>query len=310
MEKRTRYLSARDGLNIFTRIWAKKNGEPSKGVIHILHGMAEHSFRYQRFAKNLVASGYAVVAHDHRGHGETGKKSGIKGFWGNVSGWDAVIDDVFQVNSWISKQFPKQKICLFGHSMGSFIAQGYALKYPNSISGVILSGSNYDIPAKLKIARLIALFETYRQGKQKYSPVIHFLSFSKFNRQFTPTRTNYDWLSRDEKEVDRYIDDNECGFRCSNQLWVDLLGGMASIFSQDFPASLEKVPFYILAGEEDPVGGQLGNEKLKEFLAHKGVEEIKIKVFPRARHEILNETNRKEVELAIISWLQDSFLRK
>ena len=151
------------------------------------------------------------------------------GHFADQGGWGKVVGDLASLNHHIRQQHPELPIFLLGHSMGSYISMAYLLHHSCSLQGAILSGSNYQPQALYRIARLIARFERWRQGPLGKSALIDFLSFGSFNKAFKPNRTAFDWLSRDPQEVDRYVADPLCGFRCSNQLWMDLLGGLADI---------------------------------------------------------------------------------
>ncbi|WP_422459476.1 alpha/beta hydrolase [Endozoicomonas sp. ALB115] len=200
-----------------------------KAVLHISHGMAEHSARYQELAEQLTRRGFHVYAHDHRGHGATinKDKTSSQGHFGDHDGWNNVVQDLKRVVDHTLAQHPTLPCFLLGHSMGSSILQSYLGRHNPNISGAILSGSNLVAKPLLMLARLVAKIETLRQGVMGHSPVIHQLTFAGYNNRFKPNTTEFDWLSRNPESVMRYVKDPLCGFRCSNQLWHDLFGGAA-----------------------------------------------------------------------------------
>lgn len=270
------------------------------------HGMAEHAGRYERLAAALNAAGYHFYAIDQRGHGRTAEADEL-GHFADQGGWGKVVGDLASLNHHIRQQHPELPIFLLGHSMGSYISMAYLLHHSCSLQGAILSGSNYQPQALYRVARLIARFERWRQGPLGKSALIDFLSFGSFNKAFKPNRTAFDWLSRDPQEVDRYVADPLCGFRCSNQLWVDLLGGLADITP---PTHLRQIdadlPLLIIGGERDPVsqGKRLGD--LTDALRGAGLRQVTLKTYPEARHELFNESNRDAVTQDLIDWLEQA----
>ena len=308
-------FSAVDGHEIFTRIWkpSQRNQSP-RAVLHINHGMAEHSARYAPLAERLVAEGYVVIAQDHRGHGYSVKNGELLGHYADKNGWKLLISDVKQINDYIHQQYPGIPIALLGHSMGSFIVQGYMINHGNSVDAVLLSGSAYHTELTLSSARLAANIERTRIGSKGRSFVIDAMSFGKFNKSFKPSRTDYDWLSRDPREVDAYVDDPLCGFLCTNQMWQDLLQGLGVISKVRNLRKIPKnIPYLLFSGELDPMSYDIkehGILKLKSRLLAAGIQDVSVKLFPKGRHEILNETNRTEVIEFLVQWLENQLALK
>ena len=184
-------------------------------------------------------------------------------------------------------------IILLGHSMGSYLAQGYLLHHSASLHGAILSGSNFQPVALYGAARQIARVEKLRQGGKGRSALIEWLSFGSFNNKFKPVRTPFDWLSRDPAEVDKYASDPMCGFRCTNQLWIDLLGGLQQISKASNLAQIAPgLPLLVIGGECDPVSDGKRLKDLADALRSAGSQNLQLKIYPQARHELFNETNR------------------
>lgn len=291
-------LRAHDEHPILAYVWE----HPSPiAWIHILHGMAEHGLRYDRFAQQLVAAGYAVVAHNHRGHGPANDDQ--LGHYADSHGWQNVIQDVATVRAECTEAHIPYY--LFAHSMGSFIAQAYLATQPDSITGLILSGSKLESRAVAVAGGLTAKLEKMRVGSRGASALIDMLSFGSFNKAFKPNRTEYDWLSRDPAEVDKYLKDPYCGFSCSTQLWIDLLGGLNQLYRKGTLARIQpNLPIYLFGGDQDPVGEQgKALPKLYEAYVAAGQKDVTLKLYPQGRHEMLNETNRDEVIQDIIQWL-------
>jgi alpha-beta hydrolase superfamily lysophospholipase len=295
------YVAADDGHSIPVRHWPRAN---ALAVIHIAHGMAEHSGCYEDVAPRLNAAGYAVIAHDHRCHG----LSVPQGALGNVSArqhWRAIGSDMLRVNSHARSLYPGKPVVLLGHSMGSFISLDFAEAHSDRIDVLLLEGSNYEAPWFCKAARGIAVFESWRQGKDGRSPAIHALSFGGFNKTIKNPRTAYDWISRNIAFVDRYAADPLCGFQCSNGYWKEFLAGLARIYTPRNIANIrQELPIYLFAGSDDPVGRRgRGVMDLRKQLEKNGRKPVQVKLYAGARHDILHETNQAEITRDLLDWL-------
>lgn len=291
-------ISAPDGHNIEAYSWTVEN---PTAWIHILHGMSEHVLRYDEFAKQLNHAGFNVLAHNHRGHGTS--TTTTLGSYAPEHGWDKVLNDIDLVRNEICQS--KLPYIIFAHSMGSFIAQSYLVRQPQGIHALILSGSNFQAPWLSKAGLAVASLEKLRIGENHTSKLMQFLSFGSFNNAFKPNRTEYDWLSRDEKQVDQYIQDPLCGFACQIGLWQDLLKAMAELYTQKSLQRIQKnLPIFILGGDKDPVG-QMGKGlvTLKKTYEQLGQKDIQLKLYKDGRHEMLNEINRQEVYQDVITWV-------
>ncbi len=302
MNHSTFWLTANDHSRLFVNQWMP-DALP-KAVVMLSHGMAEHSGRYARLAQALCGAGYGLYALDQRGHGRTADE-GTLGLYAENDGWNKVVGDLASLNQHIGQQHPGLAIILLGHSMGSYIAQAYLLHHSASLHGAILSGSNFQPVALYRAARLIARIERARQGRRGRSGLIDFLSFGSFNKAFKPNRTAFDWLSRDPLEVDKYINDPLCGFRCTNQLWVDLLGGLQHISKASNLAQIDPgLPMLLIGGECDPVSEGKRLKGLAHALREAGCQHLQLTLYPQARHEVFNETNRDDVTADVLTWLE------
>jgi len=282
-EKEFRFKSDADGLEIAAVKWMPEGGP--KAVVQIAHGLAEHCRRYKRFAEALIGAGYAAYAYDHRGHGETLTDGATPGDFGAAS-WDGLVADMAQMTAIIRDENPDLPVILFGHSMGSFAAQTYLLDRSDKIDACILSGSS-DMPSLAQMAM---------SGAD--------MSFAAFNAAFEPVRTDFDWLSRDEAEVDAYIADPLCGFDAPPETAMAMFASAARIAD---PAQMQAItsalPILIASGRADPLadGGAL-LESLARRYGEGGVQRVDVTLYDGARHEILNETNRNEVTADILKW--------
>ncbi|WP_268797449.1 alpha/beta hydrolase [Pseudomonas huanghezhanensis] len=296
------WLDAYDQSRLYVNAWVPVAG--AKAVVMLSHGMTDHSGRYARLGAAMSAAGFALYAHDQRGHGRTAAH-GLLGHFADQDGWDKVVGDLASLKDAIGKRHPGVPVFLLGHSMGSYVAQAYLLKHSAGVQGAILSGSNFRPLSFYRSAALLARFERWRQDAKGRSALIEFLSFGSFNKAFKPVRTPFDWLSRDPVEVDLYVKDPLCGFRCTNQFWVDLIGGLQHI-SQ--PGQLTHIdhglPLLIIGGQCDPVSDGKRLNDLADAYKASGHQWVTLNLYPGARHELFNETNRDEVTRDLLAWLE------
>jgi alpha-beta hydrolase superfamily lysophospholipase len=276
--QRSTFTSPVDGLELAAYAWDVAD---PRGVVQVAHGLAEHSARYDRFARALNDVGYSVRACDHRAHGQS--IVGTPGDFGDP-GFDALIADLAAYGTSLRGDLP---VFLFAHSMGSFAAQSVILTHSQQYAGVVLSGST--------ALDLLAAGMAQSEGPA---------GLEAFNAGFE-NRTGYEWLSRDEAEVDLYVADPLCGFALPDETVPSLFGAAEKLAD---PAALAGIrpdlPLLIASGSDDPLagGGQLV-EVLGQRYRDAGLADVTVTVYDGARHEILNETNRDEVTADVISWL-------
>jgi alpha-beta hydrolase superfamily lysophospholipase len=293
-------LTAPDRHAIRGTLWLP-SGDP-QGLLQIFHGLGEHHGRYERFAGLATARGLAVVAHDHRGHGEYAEELG---HFADRGGWQLLTDDALLVNDMIGDRFPKRPIVLLGHSMGSYIAQYFSMQHGYRLTALALSASTWPSKAKLWPGKLIARLESWRLGIRGKSALLDKLGFGDFNKPFAPARKEFDWLSRDEAEVDAYVNDPLCGGPYSSGLWIDLLGGLKAIASdRELRRIRADLPILLTGGAEDPVGGQKGITDLAMHYSKSGHTHLSTNIYPGGRHEMFNEVNRDEFSADVLDWVE------
>lgn len=301
MSARTDFsLTAADGAKLACYEWPCEN--PRAAVV-IVHGMAEHAARYGRFAEALNGAGLAVLSMDLRGHGATAT-GGIKGWFAKKGGWLAVVEDIRQLSLKAQQTCAGRPLILFGHSMGSIFARAALFTYGDMYRAAVLSGVTVDQPGRRNIAPFIAGAVSLLQGADKPSKLLDNLTFGSYNKQFLPNRTGFDWLSRDAAEVDKYVGDENCGFVCTGSMFVDISRVLLETLKEKNVAKMPKgAPLFIVSGAEDPVGM---NGRAAAYLAERyktaGLDAT-AKVYEKARHELLNETNRDEVTADIINFI-------
>jgi alpha-beta hydrolase superfamily lysophospholipase len=298
-------LTAADGAPIQAYRWRPEG--PVKAVIQIVHGMAEHAQRYARLAAAVTAKGYAVVALDLRGHGQSVVSADDLGFFAERDGWNKVVGDLATQRQWIGGDYPETPVILLGHSMGSFMAQQMICGDGDSYLGVVLSGSNGPIGPAAQVAATLARAEVMRLGPKGHSKLLAKMSFGAFNKPYQPARTDFDWLSRDPGEVDKYIADPLCGFEFCTSSWRDMFVALGRLHEKEALAAIPKaLPIYIIAGANDAVSNNTkGLDKLIAAYRAAGLTEVNHRYYEGARHELLNESNRDEVTDDLLIWLEN-----
>ncbi len=277
------YKSA-DGTKIVAYRWEPEDALVNAAV-QVTHGMGEHARRYEHVAQALNDAGFVVYAQDHRGHGATGDPAA----YGDLGegGWTALVDDIGLLSEKIRADTPGLPLILLGHSMGSFAVQQYLLDHSADVDGVVLTGT--------------AAIDLLEPALDLDVP----LDLTGFNAPFQPARTDYDWLSRDEAIVDAYIADPACGFGIDADSAKAMFAGARRLADPAQIAAIrDSLPVYIAVGEADPVNGGLNLlTPLTERLESAGLTDVTVRVYPGARHEILNETNRDDVIAELNSWV-------
>lgn len=287
-----------DGVEISYRSW-RPAGAP-KAVVLVAHGASEHSGRYGRLAAFLVERGYTVYALDHRGHGATASVTGVGK--AGPRGWDGMVDDIEELRSLATTESGGAPVVLLGHSMGSFLAQLYSQAYGDRLAGLILSGS---AGAMEGLADSVAALDAMVADGAGDQPAA---LFGAFNAAFEPARTPFDWLSRDEAEVDKYVADPMCGDDAPLTLGfvADMLRHGMQAWDPANEARIPRdLPVLMITGEADPVsqGGKTVRE-LEERYRSAGLKDVTALYYPEARHELLNETNRDAVQEDVLGWLE------
>ena len=291
------------GKSIHTLIWGV---ESPRAVIQISHGMAEHIARYDEFARFMNEQGIAVAGGSHLGHGLTAGSEDELGFIAEKKGWDHVVRDIHAVREAVSARYPGVPYILLGHSMGSFIARTYLTKsYAKGLAGAVISGTANQPAVIVGAGKMVDGLLKVFQGKHRRSALLNAMSFGTYNKAFAPNRTEYDWLSRNDESVDRYVADPMCGFCFTTGAFGDLFDGLKYIGKKKYIKKINKaLPCLFIAGDKDPVGNNgKGVEQVAEMFRSAGIKDVELKLYPDARHEVLNETNRAEVYADVLAFV-------
>jgi len=298
------FLSADGKTSIHAVEWLPE-GQP-RAVLQIAHGVSEYILRYEPFATYLTEQGFAVVGHDHIGHGSSLSAGAERLYFGPKGSWDWVVQDIDTLRQLEGKKFAGLPYFLLGHSMGSFLVRTYLIRYPGSVDGTVVMGTGQMAPTLITGGLAVAAAESRRIGAEHPSPIVTKLSFGTYNKLFAPNRTGFDWLSVNAENVDAYIADPLCGGNASIGLFREMLGGMRFIAK---PENLKKMnrnmPILFISGEMDPVGDcGKGVKRAYESFLKAGMRDISIQLYPHLRHEILCETECQTVFEDIFHWLE------
>ncbi|NLJ90123.1 MAG: alpha/beta hydrolase [Clostridiales bacterium] len=291
--------------NIYYYRWNTSDNLKARGVVLILHGMAEHALRYDDFANFLNEHGFIVYADDHRGHGKTGKTAGKLGYFGD-GGWDLLVEDTKTLVGIIKSSHKDLPVILFGHSMGSILAKTCIHEYGDEFDGVILSGSTNGVGiVTRKLGLFLSQIVSLLTGREKVSKLMESVSFGSYNKGLG-NLSPFEWLSRDRKVIQDYMDDELCGFTCTAGFYRDMLDGInRNAKAKNISKTPKNLPMFIISGTMDPVGNF--TKDIREiYNLYKNIanlENIKCKLYDGARHELLNELNKDEVYNDILKWL-------
>ena len=278
---------------------------PVRAVVQLSHGMVEFIDRYKPLAESLAAQGIAVIGNDHLGHGGSIRTKADYGYFAQPDGNRAVLDDLHRMTRLAKQRWPGVPYFLLGHSMGSFYARQYLCEWGGELDGAIILGTGFQPKALVRLAKGICRVQAALFGWQHRSKLVERLSFAGYNNGLEG-RTTHDWLNRDAAEVDKYLADERCTFTFTVNAYYSMFSGILRLHDPAFVAQVPKdLPLLFLAGDADPVGERgKGVERAVQSLRDAGVQNIEVKFYPGARHELLVETNRREVFADIADWIE------
>ena len=310
-------FKTKDGNDLWVNRWLPENTDPEtpaeiKAVIVFNHGLAEHSLRYDRFGSILAENGYVFNAFDMRGHGRTAemaiaKGSGDFGKLADKNGFKKATGDLDELIDLVTKDFPGKPVILMAHSFGTFVAQNYIENYHGKIAACLLIGTaGPRLPLTVSGFILASIIKFFR-GKNSIVGFLDKLSFGSYNARIPELKSKYDWLSKDDLSNKMYAQDKWCGFPLKTSFYCDMTGGLSTIHKKSNMAKIDKdLPIYLLWGSEDPVGSYGTTiRQLAECYKKLGIKNLTLKEYPGDRHEILNESDKEEVEKDILKMLAE-----
>ncbi len=296
------YLS-NDGKTHIHAIRWNPNGEV-RAVLQISHGMVEFIDRYDEFAQFLAEQGILVTGNDHLGHGESVQSEEHYGFFAEKDGNKTLLRDIHRLRVITQKDYPEIPYFILGHSMGSFLVRQYLCLHGEGLAGAVIMGTGYQPRIMVRFGMALTTFLARIKGWNYRSRLVDGMAFGGYNRKFGSAEGK-EWLSRDAENVRRYMGEKWCSFRFTLNGYYNLF---YSIYTLTFEKHLhnmpKKLPILFASGEDDPVG-QFGKgvKKVEEQFRKAGMQNVSCKLYPKDRHEILNETDRTQVYEDIYDWI-------
>lgn len=313
MVKEELYFDSRDGKTKLHAVrYSPEDPKQVRCVLQIVHGMAEYVERYEEFAEFLTEKGFVVAGDDHLGHGKSVEQGGKYGYFCQQDPATVVVRDVHRLKKMTEALYPDVPYVIMGHSMGSFIARNYLYRYGTGIEGAVIMGTGMQPKGTLWAAKAMAGIQKLFCGSGHVSRSIDKLAFGAYNKRITDSKTACDWLSRDGSRVERYIADPLCGFTFTVNGFATLFELISRLYKKENLSHIPKtLPILMVSGDADPVGDYgRGVRRAYDSLKEAGLENMELKLYEGGRHELLNETNRREVMEDIYGWMESVILRK
>lgn len=277
-----------------------------RGVLQIAHGMVEFIDRYEAFAEYLCNLGYIVTGNDHLGHGKSVINQDKWGYFAKDDGYNVVLDDMHTLTTITKAMYPNKPFFLLGHSMGSFFARYYLCKYGNELDGAIIMGTGQQSAVTLAAGKQTCRTFARFRGWEYRSLTVNNMALGGYNRNFEPSKTHCDWLTKDNSIVEWYAKEPRCQFVFTLNGYYNLFSVMEAIIKKENLDMMPKdLPVLIVSGEDDPVGNfgkapKLVYQSFKEI----GMKDVSLKLYPSDRHEILNELDKLDVYQDIYHFLE------
>lgn len=288
-------------------LWLPDAAYTRRGVVQLVHGMAEHIERYDDFARFLTGIGYVVFGHDHIGHGKSVTSTDELGHMPLEGGADILVEDVSRARAAAASlcaDVDCLPLFLFGHSMGSFVVRACIARRPVGLAGAVLCGTG-DQPRLVSLAgRTLSRAIGAVRGERYRSRLVETLAVGSFSSAIEDARTECDWLSTDPAVVDAYLADPLAGQMFTVGGYATLTDLTAEVVTDASAAAVpHDLPLLFVAGSEDPVGERgVAVRRAADRYRAAGVEDVRVILYPDMRHEILNEPGRADVYADIEAW--------
>ena len=304
MRKEEFTIASRDAVHQLHSVKYLPEGAP-KGIVILVHGMAEHLGRYEGFAQFLTERGFLVAGEDHLGHGLSVPEGETYGYFCQMDPATVLVRDVHRLKKTVQGEYPGIPIFILGHSMGSYILRNYICRYGTGIQGAIIMGTGTEQKASVAFVRMLTKCMKMIYGEKHLSRTLDKLVMGKYNQKIVNPRTESDWLSKDEEVVNHYRIDPLCGFPFTVNGYSTLFELVWRLYDKNNLSHLPtNLPVLMVSGEEDPVGAYgEGVKKAWASLKDAGMQRVELKLYPGDRHEILNELDKDQVMEDIFSWL-------
>ncbi len=305
--KETGTFKSSNGVNdIKYYVYQPEGAQKPKALLQLVHGMCEYIERYEPYIDFLTSQGYLVFGSDHLGHKGSVKDDSELGFFADEDGWKNLIEDQLTLNRMIREKYSELKCVIYGHSMGSFVTRAYISRYPDTVDAVILSGTagpNKALPMGEKVIRFVKKLK----GKMHHSGLITAIMFGSYNKKYDNPRTAYDWLTRDEAVVDRYIEDKYCGFMFTTSAYLDLVNLLKDVTADSWYERLDPdKSILVISGTMDPVGGWgSGLIEMDASMKKKERRDYTMKLYKDMRHELHNEIGKEQVMEDVKNWINE-----
>lgn len=299
------FLSADGKTQLHGVCWTPDTTE-YRGILQITHGMVEYIERYQDFAEYLNAQGYLVVGHDHLGHGESVNTPEDWGFFTEKNGSDVLVEDMHTLRTMTQEKYPKLPYFMLGHSMGSFLLRKYICIHHHNLRGAIIMGTGYQPDGLLKFGKGLCKFLAKFHGWRYRSKFIQKLAFAGNDNKFRGENLKNSWLTRDVEIVKAYSKSPKCTFQFTLNGFYNLFDTIWYDNQKEHVADTPKhLPLFFVSGQEDPVGG-FGKGVKRVYYTYEaaGMQDITWKLYPKDRHEILNELDRQQVYEDLYHWME------
>lgn len=293
-KKEDSFYSEADGLEISV-LEILPDKQPYIGIVQLVHGMSEYKERYIPFMEYLAGMGFVTVIHDHRGHGKSVKSKDDLGYMYG-SGADALLKDISTVNKNIREEYPDIPLVLFGHSMGSLAVRAFAAEHDSCIDMLIVCGSPSNNPARA-FGTFVAKVEKIFLGARHRSRLIEALSFGSYAAKFKGEKNPHAWVCSDPEVYREYSESDMCGFTFSDDGYLVLFELMRRAYdTKNWKCTKQKMPVLFVAGENDPcIGNPRQYAQAVKEMRRAGYLDVRGKLYPEMRHEILNEKNKEKV---------------